>query len=177
MKTLLSIAIALLFFQLTYSQENLKIEWIKKYEWKVLTNQENESMHMVELIPGTEEAENWTLLAQIMSIKGAKGIPMDEAQNLMFEQTKATAPNAKLTFIEKDETDEYPWILFKIESPNFVDDPKPESQLWYIRQGETALFVSFIAQKKKKLKDGFVKEWSKVFKESEIVQSEEKKQQ
>jgi hypothetical protein len=152
------------------SQESLKIHWLEKYEWKILSNQEDESMHMIELIPGKEEAENWTMLGQMLSIKGATDIPMDKAKELMFEQTKATAPNAKLTFIEKDDDDEFPWILFKIESPNFEGDKNPESQLWYVRQGKTSLFVNFIAQKKKKLKDNFVEEWSVVFKESEVVE-------
>jgi hypothetical protein len=170
MKTLLTIALTLFISNSIFSQESLKIHWLEKYEWKLLSNQEDENMHMIELIPGKEEAENWSMLGQMLSIKGATNIPMEKAKELMFEQTKATAPNAKITFIEKDEDAKFPWILFKIESPNFKGDKNPESQLWYIRQGKTALFVNFIALKKKKLKDDFVEEWSAVFKGSEVVE-------
>lgn len=170
MKTLFTVTLILLFSNFINSQESLKIHWLERYEWKLLSNQEDESMHMIELIPGKEKAKNWSLLGQMLSIKGATNIPMDKAKELMFEQTKASAPNAKLTFIEKDDDDEFPWILFKIESPNFKGDKNPESQLWYVRQGKTSLFVNFIAQKKKKLKADFVEEWSAVFKESEVVE-------
>jgi len=113
------------------------------------------------------------MLGQMMSIKGTSNLPIDKAKDLMFEQTKATSPKATLTVIEKNEEVEYPWILFKIENPNFTGDKKPESQLWYIRRGKTSLYVNFIAKKKKKLNDEFVEEWSKVFKESEIIELSE----
>jgi hypothetical protein len=173
MKKLLAITLFLAISNLVLSQESLKIVWLEKYEWKLLSNQEDGNIHMIEIIPGKEEAEDWTMLGQMMSRKGALNVPMDKAKDLMFEQTKATSPNAKSTVLEKDEEDEYPWILFKIENPNFKGDKKPESQLWYIRQGKTALYVNFIAMKKKKLNDEFVEEWAKVFKESEIVELSE----
>jgi hypothetical protein len=169
MKKLLVITLLLAIANLAFSQESLKIVWLEKYEWKILSNQENENIHVIELIPGKEKAESWTMLGQMMSIKGALNVPMDQAKDLMLEQTKANSPNAKLTVLEKNEADEFPWILFKIESPNFNDDPNPESQLWYIRQGKTALYMNFIAMKKSKLSNGFVKTWTKVFKESEMI--------
>ena len=33
----------------------------------------------------------------------------------MFEQSKLNSPKAKLTFIKKEESVEYPWIIFTIE--------------------------------------------------------------
>ena len=44
-----------------------------------------------------------------------------------------------------------------------------QSQLWYIRQGKTALYVNFIARKEAQLAEDFVAEWSAVFKASEVV--------
>lgn len=169
MKNLFTITLFLLTANWGLSQESLKIIWLEKYEWKLLSNQEDGNFHMIELIPGKETAENWTMLGEMLSIKGALNVPMENAKNLMFEQTKVDKPNAKLSVVEKDEKDEYPWILFKIEDPDFKGDKKTESQLWYIRQGKTALYVNFIAKKQKQLEDDFVEEWSKVFKESEIV--------
>jgi ABC-type metal ion transport system substrate-binding protein len=46
---------------------------------------------------------------------------------------------------------------------------KPESQLWYVRQGKSALYINIIAMKEKKLEDDFVKEWTEVFKKSEVT--------
>jgi hypothetical protein len=177
MKKLLTITLFLILSNLGFSQESLKIVWLEKYEWKLLSNQEDGSIHVIELIPGKENARNWTMLGQMLSIKGALNVPMEDAKNMMFEQTKANSPNTKLTVLEKNEEDEYPWILFKIENPKFKGDKKPESQLWYIRQGKTSLYVNFIAMKKKKLKKGFVQEWTKIFKESEIVELSESKEE
>jgi len=173
MKKLIAIKLFLIITTLAYSQESLKIVWPEQYEWKLLSNQENDNVHLIEIIPGKEKAKNWSMLGQMMSIKGVRNVPMDKAKDLMFDQTKINTPNAKLTFFEKDEETEYPWILFKIENPKFNNDKKPESQLWYIRQGKTALFVNFIAVKKKQLEDDFVREWSEIFKSSEVVEIKE----
>jgi hypothetical protein len=79
------------------------------------------------------------------------------------------SPKAVLTFIEKDETAEYPWIIFTIESPSFKNDKKPESQLWYVVQGKSALYTNFRAVKEatvpKELKD----KWTAFFKTGKIV--------
>lgn len=172
MKRFIAFAIFLVMTNLSFAQESLKIVWLEQYEWKLLSNEEDGNIHMMEVIPGKETAENWTMLGQMMSIKGALNMPMEEAKNTMFEQTKVSSPNAKLTVLEKDEQDEFPWILFKIENSGNKGTKNPESQLWYIRQGKTALYVNFIAKKKKKLKADFVQTWGEVFKNSEIVEIE-----
>jgi len=163
-------AIFLVISGLAFSQESLKITWTEEYEWKLISNQENENTHIIEIIPGKEEASSWTMLGQMMSIKGTVSVPMEQAQNLMYNQTKLSSPDSKLTFLEKDEDNEYPWILFKIESAHFKDGVNPESQLWYIRQGKTSLYVNFIAVKEKTLEKNFSDHWSAVFKTSEIVE-------
>lgn len=147
----------------------MKILWPEEYKWKVGSNQENESVHMLELIPGNETVEKWTIIGTMMAIKGAKNVPMDEAMKLMFDQAKQGAPEAKLTLVEKDVTAKNPWIIFKIEAPNFTNDPTPESQLYYIIQGDASLYSNFVALKKVKLEEEFVKKWVKIFKASEFV--------
>ena len=149
--------------------ENLKVNWPEKYEWKIGSNQETEQVHFIELVPGKESIDNWTIIGTMMSIKGATNVPMDVATNLMFDQTKATAPKAKLTIIEKNETVENHWIIFTIESPRFTDDKTPESQLYYIVQGKSSLYSNFVAIKEKKLSEDFINDWIKVFKSSELV--------
>lgn len=170
MKRFIAFALFLITTNLSFAQESLKIVWLEQYEWKLLSNQEDGNIHMMEVIPGKETAENWTMLGQMMSIKGALNVPMEDAKNTMFEQIKASFPKAKLTVLEKDEQAEFPWILFKIEKPDTKLNQKAESQLWYIRQGKTALYINFIAKKEKELKADFVETWVKVFKDSEIVE-------
>ncbi len=108
--------------------ESLMLYWPESENWKIGSSQEDEETAMLELIHSNETLEKWTEFGSMLSIKGAKNIPMDKAMNLMFDQAKANSPKAKLTFIEKDESVEYPWIIFTIEAPNFGNDRTPESQ-------------------------------------------------
>ncbi len=149
--------------------ESLMLYWPEEENWKVGSSQENEQIAMLELIHTNETLENWTEIGTMMSIKGARNIPMEKAMNLMYEQSKQKSPKAKLTFIEKDENVEYPWIIFTIESPNFKNDRTPESQLWYVVQGKTALYTNFRAIKQATIPSDLKDKWIKFFKTGKIV--------
>lgn len=149
--------------------ESLMLHWPENENWKIGSSQENSQMAVLDLIHSDETLENWTEIGNMTSIKGAKNIPMDKAMNLMFEQAKQNSPKAKLTFIEKDESVEYPWIIFTIESPSFKDDKRPESQLWYIVQGKEALYTNFRAVKQPAIPDEVKSTWIEFFKTGKIV--------
>jgi len=169
-KNIILIFFFLLLVNNGFSQEKIEIKWIEKYQWKELSNQENENIHLIEVIPEDENEENWTILGQIMAVKNLK-IPLEDVKNMLFDEIKKSSADAKLISIEKKDNIKYPWILFKIE--NQRDKNNYESQLWYLRQGETFLFVNFIAIKEQELKQDFVEEWSTIFKLSEIVKIKE----
>lgn len=168
-------AIALLFFLSALSMyaqnkiENLKVTWPEEYKWKVGSNQEDESMHFMELIPEKETLENWTIIGTMMSLKNVTKMPMDKAMEIFYQQTKATAPDAKISVIEKNETGKNHWILFKVEVEKYLDDPNPESQVYYIIQGDSSLYVNLVGIKEKKISKAFEAKWSKIFKASELV--------
>lgn len=145
------------------------LHWPENENWKVGSNQENEQIAMLELIHSNETLENWTEFGSMMSIKGVKNIPVDKAMNMMYDQTKLNSPKAKLTFIEKDDSAEHPWIIFTIESPRFKDDKKPESQLWYIVQGKQALYTNFRAIKESSIPQDLRDKWIIFFKTGKIV--------
>jgi hypothetical protein len=149
--------------------ENLKINWPDEYKWKVATNQEDDKQQMIEVIPGNETIDKWTIIGTMMSIKGVQNVPMEVAMNLMFDQAKQSAINPKLTIFERNDTAAHPWILFTIETPKFKDDNNPESQLYYIIQGSSSLYSNFVAVKQKKLSKDFIDKWVLVFKASELV--------
>lgn len=149
--------------------ENLKIVWPEEYKWKIGSNQEDGSVHVIELIPGNEEINKWTIMGTMMSIKGAKSVPMDVVMNSMFDQAKQNAPKATVTLIEKDENAKNRWTIFKIEAPRFNNDKNPESQLYYVVQGESSLYSNFVAVKEKQLTREFIEKWKTVFKKSELI--------
>lgn len=112
----------------------------------------------------------WLSLEILQNILAkALGVPVDKAMNLMFDQAKQNSPNAKLTFIEKDEKADYPWIIFTIEAPGFKNDKIPESQLWYIVQGKQALYTNFRAVKQSTVPADLKEKWIKFFKSGKIV--------
>ncbi len=149
--------------------ESLLLDWPEEENWKIGDDQENSEQHVLDLIHSDETIDNWTELGNMTSIKGIKGVPMDKVMNLMFDQTKQNAPKAKLVFIEKNETTEYPWIIFTIESPSFKNDKTPESQLWYIIQGKQALYTNFRAIKKATIPTDLKEKWIAFFKTGKIV--------
>ncbi len=149
--------------------ESLMLDWPESEGWKIGSSQEDEQMVMIELIHADETLENWTEIGSMLAIKGVKNVPMDEAMNMMFEQAKQKSPKSKLTFIEKDESAEYPWIIFTIESPNFKNDKRPESQLWYIVQGKQALYTNFRAVKQESIPNELKVKWIAFFKTGKIV--------
>jgi len=167
MKKLLTL-IALIIATGAFAQETLQLEWPAKEKWKPAV-QENAQMKLTELVRGKETLEKWTEMGNMTVIKGVKGVPVDAAMNMMFEQSKKNAPKAKLTFIEKDDKAEHPWIIFTIESPEFTDDKNPESQLWYIVQGDTALYTNFYAVKKATISDDLKAKWTAFFKTGRVV--------
>lgn len=150
-------------------KESFLLVWPENEHWKVGDDQENETQRVVDLIHSDESVDKWTELGNMTTIKGVKGVPMDKAMNLMYEQSKEHAPKAKLTFIEMDTTVEYPWIIFTIEAPGFKDDRTPESQLWYIVQGKNSLYTNFVAVKKATLSTEFKDKWIRFFKRGKVV--------
>ncbi len=153
--------------------ESLMLHWPESENWKIGSSKEDENSAVMELIHADEKLESWTEFGYMSSIKGVKNVDMDQAMNLMFEQTKINAPKAQLTFIEKDETVECPWIIFAIECPNFKNDKTPESQLWCIVQGKTSLYTNFRAVKEVTIPEDKLTKWTAFFKTGKIVYSEE----
>jgi hypothetical protein len=156
-------------FSFGQGKESLKIVWPEEYKWKIGSNQENQSIHLMELVPGDETIHQWTIMGTMMSLKGAKGIAVEKVMSAVYAQAKQNAPDAVLTFIEKKEEGKHPWIIFKIESSEFKNDKSPESQLYYIIQGESSLYTNLVSLKMKRLDDEFVNKWKGIFKASELV--------
>lgn len=150
-------------------KESLSSVWPENENWKIGDDQSNEQTHVVDYIQSNEKIDNWSLLVNMTTIKGVQGLPMDKAMNIMYDQSKQNSPKAELTLIEKDDNAEFPWVIFIIESPNFKNDKNPESQIWYIVQGEESLYTNFIAIKEAKIPSELKEKWVKIFKAWEVI--------
>ena len=149
--------------------ESVMLNWPEDEHWKIGSEQDNAEQHVVDMIHANETLQKWTEIGNMTSIKGATGVPMDKAMNLMYEESKKNSDDAKLTFIEKDEKAEYPWIIFTIEAPSFKTDKTPESQLWYVVQGKQALYTNFRAIKQATIPAELKEKWVKFFKTAKVV--------
>lgn len=86
------------------------------------------------------------------------------------KSVKEEAPNAVLTPIESKPKakNKSVYVIFKVEIPRFHYDPQPQSRLYYIIQGESELFVNYVAVKSPTLDKAFENKWIKVFKASKL---------
>lgn len=137
-------------------------------DWKVGDDQQNATVRVVDYVHKNETVDKWTELVNSTTMKGVTGLGMDKAMNLMYEQAKQGSPKAKLTFIDKNEKTEFPWILFEIDNPASKEMKNPESQLWYIVQGNQSLYTNFIAVKKNGVPEDLKTKWIKILKETKI---------
>jgi tetratricopeptide (TPR) repeat protein len=149
--------------------ESLELDWPKGEKWIVGSSQEDANMSMVDYINSDESLETWTEMGNMITINGITGTSLDDAMNLMFNQSKENGPKSKLTLIEKNDSGEYPWILFTIETPKFKNDSKPESQVWFVIQGKVNLYTNFWAIKKPEIPNELKEKWVTFFKTAKIV--------
>lgn len=159
------------FTSIIYAQdkESLKISWPGEYKWKVGADQQVKNSRMIELIPGNETLNNWTIMGTMLSMQGTKNVPMNTAVKTMFDKIKGNSPKARLVIIERGDKSKNPWIIFKIESPYFNNSNTPESDMYYIIQGKTSLYTNFVAIKQASLGPLFIEKWAKIFKSSLLI--------
>ena len=161
----------LLCFQMFFGQEKevLKIDWPEEYKMKKALDIEDEKTHFVVFVPENETMDNWTILGSLVSYKKTK-VPNIDIIIKSYEETfLKEEPSAKLTILEKNDRAENIWALFKIEAPSISKKSNLEAQLVYVIQGEDDIHNVFVMIKEKTLSQKFVKKWSKIFKESKLI--------
>jgi len=123
--------------------EYLDFTWQSEEDWSVAFEEEDDKMLILQYIPKGQTLETWREIGTIQMIKMAeiRQFTPYEMMEIMYKQGLQQAPEAKLTFITKNDSTEYPWIQFKIEAPKLKDIPQAESQLYHLIQGKETLFV------------------------------------
>ncbi len=149
--------------------ETLKISWPEEYNWKTLESHDDKKTSLVEMIPAKDKPDNWSMFATMMSFKDVKITTTNKVVQTYKESSRKESPRAKVTVLESNDSAINKFVLFKIETESFPEDPRPESQLYYAIQGESTLYVNFVAVKEPELSAQFVDKWSKVFKGAEFV--------
>ncbi len=150
------------------NNETLRLFLPTEYKWKMASDQESGNARMMELIPGNETLNNWSIIVTTVSMKGVKNTPLTSIMNTIYNKTKVNAPQSKLVMIERKDVGPNPWIIFRI-SPGFGKSRNPESQLYYLIQGNQNLYNNFVAVKKDMLGPLFIDQWTRVFKSSKLI--------
>jgi len=168
MKQVLIFLFSICFFIPAIAQtERLIIPWPET--WKIGSQQKTRTMSMVELIPNNEKIDNWTIIGTTTILNDKGNTPIELTMNITFNEAKKNAISPTLTLIAKKEDGKNPWILFKIEAGGYKNDNSPESQIYYIVEGETALYSNFVAIKEASLSKEFTDHWTGIFKSSKFI--------
>jgi len=154
---------------LKIDNESLSLKWPEDEEWKIQTPQENDKLKFTELLRNGENFENWTEIGNMLVYKGLTGKDVEFRAKMLYEQTKQKCPKAKFSIVEMDKKIEYPWIIFSIECPVSGQIKTPESQLWYIVQGNASMYLVDRAIKKESLPHDLKQKWTNFFKTGKIV--------
>jgi len=151
-------------------KQTLSIPFPEEYTFKVGSDENLGNMHVIQSIPQNEKPDEWTLLVNSTVIKHISDLTPDGIIEMYRKSTKEEAPAAKLTIIESKPKikNKSVYVLFKVEIPRFHYDPQPQSRLYYIVQGDSELFVNYVAVKSPTLDKAFENKWIKVFKASKL---------
>jgi hypothetical protein len=169
MKQNLTIALVIFGFNSLFAQDfsigKLIIPWPKEFNW-IISTQKEEDMETMQLVSNADNPKSWIM--GVMTV--AKGIDpsMNGAMQESYRSSMIEAPKSVLKYIESDTLSKIKWIIFTIESPRFLNDPIPESQLYYLVKFNKNLYGNFVAIKQNRLTPEFINKWKAIFKGSRI---------
>lgn len=150
--------------------ESLNIPWPKEYNWKIISEEIDSLASTLKMIPGNENIETNTIVGNISIVKNNFHVSdIDQVIDQFRKSALQQSSNAKFKVLEKKENTKNFWTIFKAETSSFPNDPNPESQLWFIIQGDSTLYINFVAVRQSKLNKEFIVKWTQVFKNSQLV--------
>ncbi len=147
----------------------LRLDWPADEAWRVVNQEDGADLLMIELLKGNETFENWSEIGTMFvykNVKASMAIPLETHMELLHKNAVKRCPSAKVTFLEKDEKAQFPWILFKIESN---EQSRTESQVWYYVQTKNELFANFRGVKLGAVPPELEKKWIDFFKNSKVI--------
>jgi hypothetical protein len=146
--------------------EQITIEWPIEYNWKVVQNTKEGSTKQMMIIPGSETPQTATIIGSMASYANRPSLTVD---SMISWYQSLLDSGSKLTVIERNDTAKAPWLIFKIETPVTPKYPAPESDLYYVCQGQFALYENHVAVKRPSLDEEFLNKWMMILKTARIV--------
>lgn len=141
-----------------------------EYSWKTVAHKVDSATHyeFMEMVPKEESLEKWTIIISTTVVRDLLTPNINEVIKIFSDAAIQESSKAIVTVLEKDDKSKNFWALYKVETSDFPRDSMPESQLTYVVQRKTSLFLTFVAIKEKELSKEFVAKWSKILKKSKL---------
>ena len=146
--------------------EHLTTDWPAEYKWQVVNRKNDGQKQSVVIIPRNETARNATIIGVMTAYRGKHFSDMDQ---LIKQYKNALDTGSVLTIVQRADSAANPWVIFKIETPRNYKYAEPESDLYFVMQGEYAVFEDHVAVKEASLRSEFVARWSEIFRGSKLV--------
>lgn len=155
------------FFGFTQKKvERLETNWPPEFEWKIVQRQNDAQNSELVIIPGRETINDATIVGVISA---AKGLKFTSCDSIIVYYRNQMDQGSSLTVLDTSKFSNNLWVLFKVETPKTLKYPDPESDLYYIAQGNFALYDTHVAIKKASLSPAFVQKWSSILASSKIA--------
>lgn len=95
-------------------------------------NSEDSSKSCTQYMPESDDTVNFTM---VCTFDVRKNVIINDMELVIKSLTDAAiqeSSKAKVTVVEKNKSGNNFWIIMKTETTDFPNDPKPESDLYYI---------------------------------------------
>ena len=146
--------------------EHLETDWPQENNWQVAGRQNSGNRETIFIIPGNETIKTATIIGSIVAFKGLRYSSVNE---IIARYKKQLDTGSTLTVVTMWDSAAPVWVIFKVETPATTKYPEPESDLYYVIQGDFALFEDHVAVKQPNLSAEFIDKWSKIFARSRLV--------
>lgn len=147
-------------------QESLTTNWPPEYAWKVVQRQNEAAHSQIAIIPGNENTSSPSIIG-VMAAN--KGLVCKNNDNMVAYFKNGMDEGSVLTVLDQSHDPSNLWVLFKVETPKTAKYPEPESDLYYVAQGQYALYDTHVAVKEAALSPAFIERWGSVLKASKIT--------
>lgn len=148
------------------NKEYINIDWPPEYNWKVVDRKTESNIKSIVIIPGSETVKNPSIIGTIAARMGAHFNNLADIVKLYKDHLDT---GTKFSLIESSDSASHLWIIFKVETPKNDKYPEPESDMYYVTQGEAALYENYVAIKKPSISPEFESKWVNVFKTAKLT--------
>lgn len=145
--------------------EAISISWPAEYHWKEVKHEQQGNLYISMIIPGSEEPATASIIGSLSVYHGNSYPSLDEMEK---DYRSRMDTGTTMTVVERHPNGKHFWTLFKVETPVINKYPEPESDLYYVIQGDYGVYENYVGIRKPALSDDFVQKWSEIFKSAEL---------